>query len=392
MLADTNGHSQTLSGSRIKQRLFIPGPTPIPDQVQKAMSDPIVYHRGPEFPDLLTSVVNDAKKLFPTNDELFLLSSSGTGAMEAAIVNTLSFGDRVVVAQAGSFGARWKDICAAYSVDVISVDAEWGQSIDPAQVERTLKNEPAIKAVLTTQSETSTGALHDIESLGKAASEHDALFIVDGVSSVCAHSLDTSAFSVDVAMTGSQKGLGLPPGLAVLTFSDNAREASRGASCPKHYLDLTKYRDALAEGRGPSTLPVTLISGMRAALDMVLEEGIEEIWARHAKHARAVREAVWAIGLECFASSPGNVLTAVSLPASINGLELIAKLRQSYGIVIGGGLAHLRGRIIRISNLGFVTDTDIRFVVKALEETLAWMGLRFDRGSAIGAAEKVLST
>jgi aspartate aminotransferase-like enzyme len=356
------------------------------------MSGPIVYHRGPEFPDFLISVVDDAKRLFPTDDELFLLSSSGTGAMEAAIVNTLSPGDRVVVAQAGSFGARWKDICAAYSVDVISVDAEWGQSIDPAHVEKALKDEPTIKAVLTTQSETSTGALHDIESFGKAASEYGTLFIVDGVSSVCAHPLDTSAFCVDVAMTGSQKGLGLPPGLAVLTFSDKAREASREASCPRHYLDLAKYREALAEGRGPSTLPVTLISGMRAALDMVFEEGIEEVWARHARHARAVREAVWAIGLECFAASPGNVLTAVSLPESIDGLELIAKLRQSYGIVIGGGLAHLRGRIIRISNLGFVTDADIRFVVKALEETLAWMGLRFDRGSAIGATEKVLST
>jgi aspartate aminotransferase-like enzyme len=392
MLADTNGPSQALSGSGIKQRLFIPGPTPIPDRVQKAMSGPIVYHRGPEFPNLLKSVVEDAKRLFPTDDELFLLSSSGTGAMEAAIVNTLSPGDRVVVAQAGSFGARWKDICAAYDIDVVSVDAEWGQSIDPARIEAALREDARIKAVLTTHSETSTGALHDIEGIGRAMSTHDALLVVDGVSSVCAHPLDTSAFCVDVAMTGSQKGLGLPPGLAVLTFSDRAREASQKAKCPRFYLDLATYRDALVEGRGPSTLPVTLISGMRAALDMVHEDGIEAVWSRHAIHARAVREAVWSIGLECFAASSGNVLTAVSLPESIDGLELMAKLRQSYGIVIGGGLAHLRGRIIRISNLGFVTDADIRFVVKALEETLAWMGLRFDRGAAVGAAEKVLSS
>jgi aspartate aminotransferase-like enzyme len=356
------------------------------------MSGPLVYHRGPEFPDLLTGVVEDAKRLFPTQDELFLLSSSGTGAMEASVVNTLSPGDRVIVAQAGSFGARWKDICAAYDIDVISVDAEWGQTIDPARIEAILQDDATISAVLTTQSETSTGVVHDIEGIGRAVSAHKALLIVDGVSSVCAHPLDTNAYGVDVAMTGSQKGLGLPPGLAVITFSENARKASETARCPKFYLDISKYRDAFAKGRGPATLPVTLISGMRAALDLVHEEGIEQVWSRHARHAQAVREAIWSIGLECFADSPGNVLTAVSLPESIDGLELMTKLRQSYGIVIGGGLAHLRGRIIRISNLGFVTDDDIRFIVKALEETLSWMGLKFDRGSAIGSAEKVLST
>ncbi len=356
------------------------------------MTGPIVYHRGPEFSELLTGAVEDTKKLFPTPDELFLLSSSGTGAMEAAVVNTLSPGDRVVVAQAGNFGARWKDICGTYGIKVLTVDGEWGTEIDPNRVAAKLKKDPCIKAVLTTQSETSTGVLHDIAAIGKIVSEHEALLIVDGISSVCAHRLDTSAHGVDIAVTGSQKGLGLPPGLAAITFSERARAASESADCSRFYLDLNRYREALAEGRGPATLPVTLISGLRAALDLILEEGIDQVWARHARQALAVRESIWAIGLTCFAQSPSNALTAVELPESIDGIELANRLQQSYGAVIGGGLAHLHGRVVRISNLGFVTDDDIRFIVRALEESLAWMGLRFDRGVAVAAAERALAT
>ncbi|MBS14001.1 MAG: aminotransferase [Gemmatimonadetes bacterium] len=374
----------------MKSRLFIPGPTPIPQAVQDAMAGPIVYHRGPDFPELLTGVVEDAKKLFPTQDELFLLSSSGSGVMEAAVVNTLSPGDRVIVAQAGNFGARWTDICNAYGIEVVSVDGEWGTSIGAERIAGELTADASIKAVLTTQSETSTGAMHDIPAIGQAVADHEALLIVDGISSVCAHPLDTAAYGVDVALTGSQKGLGLPPGLAVMTLSQRAAAAAENAKCPRFYFDISRYRASLSEGRGPSTLPVTLISGLRAALDLVENEGIAEVWNRHARQAGAVREAIWSIGLECFADSPSNALTAVSLPESIDGVELMQRLSQSYGAVIGGGLAHLRGRVVRISNLGFVTDDDIRFIVQALEETLAWMGYRFDRGSAIAAADKAL--
>ena len=372
----------------MKQRLFIPGPTPIPEQVQTAMAGPIVYHRGPDFPALLTGVVEDAKKLFPTSDELFLLSSSGTGAMEAAVTNTLSPGDRVVVAQAGNFGARWRDICNAYGIDVVSVDGDWGSSIDPNRVAEAVTND--ISAVLTTQSETSTGALHDVRGIAAAISDRDALLIVDGISSVCAHELNTD-WGVDVALTGSQKGLGLPPGLSAMTFSERARAASEIAGCPRFYFDASRYRDSLSEGRGPSTLPVTLISGMRTALDLMASEGVKQVWSRHARQAGAVRDAIRAIGLECFADSPSNALTAVQLPESVDGVELMRHLSQSYGTTIGGGLEHLRGRVVRISNLGFVTDDDIRFIVKALEEVLGHLGYRFNRGCAIEAAETALT-
>lgn len=355
------------------------------------MAGPIVYHRGPDFPELLTGVVADTKTLFPADDDLYLLSTSGTGAMEAAVVNTLSPGDRAIVAQAGNFGARWKEICAAHGIDVVSVDAEWGESVDPEAVSTALGENGDVKAVLTTQSETSTGALHDIEAIGRVVSETDALLIVDGISSVCAHRLDTRAWNVDVAVTGSQKGLGLPPGLSAITFGQRALAAQAEARCPRFYLDLAKYRAALAEGRGPSTLPVTLITGLRAALDLVAAEGVDAVWARHARQAGAVRQAIWAIGLTCFAKSPSNALTAVELPESVDGVELMQRLKQSYGAVIGGGLAHLRGRVVRISNLGFVTDDDIRFIVTALEETLAHLGYRFDRGTAIEAAEGILN-
>ena len=372
------------------QRLFIPGPTPIPDEVQAAMVGPIVYHRGPEFPDLLTGVVEDAKQLFPTDNDLFLVSSSGTGAMEAAVVNTLSPGDRVVVAQAGNFGARWSNICNAYGIDVVEIEGEWGTSVDPRRVSE-VAAESSVKAVLTTHSETSTGALHDVAAIGEAIRDQDVLLIVDGVSSICAHELNTSSFGVDVALTGSQKGLGLPPGLAAITFSERALKANETATCPRFYFDIAKYRASLAEGRGPATLPVTLISGLRAALDLILEEGIQNVWGRHARQDQSVREAIWAIGLTCFAKQPSNALTAVALPESVDGLELMDRLRQAYGAVVGGGLAHLRGRVIRISNLGFVADDDIRFIITALEESLSAVGYRFDRGTAIEATDRVLS-
>ena len=373
-----------------RKRLFTPGPTPIPDRVQTAMAGPPVYHRGPDFPPLLGGVVSGLKRVFPSTDELFLLSSSGTGAMEAAVVNTLSSGDRVLVAQAGHFGGRWTEICSAYGIEVEMLDFPWGAAIDPDAVEQVRKKDSGIRAVLTTQSETSTGALHDIEAIGAILRETDALLMVDGVSSVGAHPLCTDEWGVDIAVTASHKGLMTPPGLGMITVGSRASEAMGRSDLSKYYLDLKRYRAALSEGRGPATLPVTLLTGLSAALDMIFEEGLEAVWNRHTRHATAVREAARVLGLSLLAERPSNALTAISLPEGLDGVALVDYLQKRHGIITGGGIGHLKGRLIRISNLGYVDDIDILTAVSALEMGLKDVKWAFRAGSGVGAAEAVL--
>lgn len=374
-----------------RQRLFTPGPTPIPARVQAAMAGPVVYHRGPDFPALLRGVAADLKTVFPTPHDLLLLACSGTGAMEAAVANTLTRGDRALVAQAGQFGARWADLCRAYGVDVNLLDFPWGAAIDPDAVADALRKDPSIRAVFATQSETATGVLHDIEALAAVVRQTGALFIVDGVSSVGAHPLPTAKWGVDMAVTASQKGLMLPPGLGIVTVGPRAWEATVRSDLPKYYWNLGAYREALSEGRGPATLPVTLLSGLRAALDMIEEEGLEAVWTRHARHAGAVRSAARALGLSCFAQRPSNALTAIGLPEGIDGVALTDCLRTRCGVVIGGGLAHLRGRMVRISTLGHVDDLDVLTAVAALEMGLKHQNWAFPPGSGVAAAEQALA-
>ena len=354
------------------------------------MADPIVYHRGVDFPPLLRGVVAGLQEIFPVPHDLFLLACSGTGVMEAALVNTLCRGDRALVVQAGQFGARWTDLCLAYGVEPIVVDLPWGAAVDPNGVAGALRKHPDIRAVFATQSETSTGVLHDVETLGKVVRRTDALLIVDGVSSVGAHPLPAAEWGIDVAVTASQKGLMVPPGVGVISVGPRAWSAAERSDLPKLYWDLKAYRTAMSEGRGPATLPVTLLSGLRAALDMIREEGPEAVWTRHARHARAVQNAAVALGLFRFAARPSNALTAIGLPGGLDGVALMEILRDRYGIVVGGGLAHLRGRIIRISNLGYVDDLDILTAVSALEMGLRKLGWTFQAGAGVAAAEGAL--
>jgi aspartate aminotransferase-like enzyme len=354
------------------------------------MASPLVYHRGPDFPDLLKGLVRDLKFVFPTTDEVFILSCSGSGAMEAGIVNCLSKGDRVLVVSAGQFGQKWVDVCKAYGLSTEVLEFPWGESADPLRLREALKKDPDIRAVLATQSETSTGVLHNIEAMGEMVREADALFLVDGVSSVVAHALPTADWGVDIAVTASQKGLMVPPGLAVITMSARAREAASKSDLPRAYLDLDKYRTSYSEGRGPATLPVTLMKGLRAALDMIIEQGMESIWRRHTIQAESVRSAANALGLSCFAKSPSSAVTSIALPDEIDGLILMETLRTKYGVVVGGGLGPLRGRMIRISNLGYIDHLDVLTAISALEMGLRHLGWAFDPGAGVAAAEVVL--
>ena len=350
-----------------------------------------VYHRGPEFPALLRNAIEGLQEVFPTSYDVFLLSCSGTGVMEAAVANTLCAGDRALVVQAGQFGARWTDLCRAYGVEVVERGFPWGEAVDPQVVAEALRDDPGLRVVFATHSETSTGVLHDIASIGDVVRETGALLVVDGVSSVAAHPLPLEAWNVDLAVTASQKGLMLPPGMGIAAVGPRVWKAHRRCRLPKYYWDFELYRTSQEQGRAPATLPVTLMAGLRAALQMLREEGIRNVWERHARHALAVRRSAAVLGLTCFARRPSNALTAIVLPDGVDGLALMEHMRRERGVVVGGGLAEFRGRMVRVSNLGHVDDAGILEAVSALEIGLRQTGWDFEPGAGVKAAQHALT-
>lgn len=350
-----------------------------------------VYHRGPDFPELLLNAVEGLQQVFPTSCDVFLLSCSGTGVMEAAVANTLCAGDRALVVHAGQFGARWTDLCRAYGVEVVEREFPWGEAVDPQVVAEALRDDPGLRVVFATHSETSTGVLHDVASIGETLRETDALFVVDGVSSVAAHPLPLEAWNVDLAVTASQKGLMLPPGMGMAAVGPRVWKARERSRLPKYYWDLADYRRSMAEGRAPATLPLTLLAGLLEALQMLREEGIPRVWERHARHARAVRRSAAAMGLTCFARRPSNALTAILLPGSVDGRALVETMRRKRGVVVGGGLGACRGRMVRVSNLGHVDDAGILEAVSALETGLRETGWNFEAGAGVKAAQRALT-
>ena len=374
----------------VRKRLFTPGPTPVPERIALAMAHPITHHRAPEFEELFAEVNEGLKYLFRTENDVFTLTASGTGALEAAVVNTLSAGDRVLVVRGGKFGERWAELCEAYGVEVVSLDVPWGDAVDPEEVARAFYNDPEIKAVLATQSETSTGVLHDIEAIHEQMRDYPALLIVDAVSGMTANPLEFDRWKLDVLVTGSQKGLMLPPGLAFICLSDRAWIMSERSNLPKYYWDLAKARASLAKRQTPYTPAVSLLVGLREALTMIREEGLENVWSRHARHAGAVRTAVSALGLTLFAQAPSNVLTIAEVPEGIDGKALVSRFRSEYGVTITGGQDHLSGKVFRISHLGYVDDFDLLAAISALERVLADLGWSFDPGTGVAALQRAL--
>lgn len=376
----------------IKSRLLAPGPTPIPERVQEAMARPIIYHRGPEIAALLRAVIEGLRPVFPTaGGDILLFAASGTGAMEAAVVNLMRRGERALVVRAGKFGERWGDLCAAFGVEVTLLDLPWGTSADPAQVADRLKTDPSIRAVFATQSETSTGALHDIEGIGKAMRGSSTLLVVDAVSSLGAHAIPMEAWGVDCVVTASQKGLMTPPGVGIVTLGPRAWEAVERSDLPKHYWSFKAARAALERGGTPATPATTLLMGLREALAMIHEEGVENVWRRHARHASAFRAAVEALGLKVFAEHPSNALTGALLPEGVDAKNMAERMKSRYGIVVGEGLDRLAGRLIRLSNLGYMDDLDVVGTVAAFEMVLKEMGGAGTLGAGVAAAEGVLS-
>ncbi|MEO0755910.1 MAG: alanine--glyoxylate aminotransferase family protein [Cyanobacteria bacterium J06648_16] len=378
-----------------KAMLMIPGPTPVPESVLLAMAKHPIGHRSGEFSQLTGEINAGLKWLFQTQQPVLTLAASGTGAMEAGIINFLSAGDRVLVGSNGKFGQRWADMAKAFGLDVEVISAEWGKPLEPEAFRTVLEadTEKAIKAVVITHSETSAAVLNDLETINRHVKAHgEALIIVDAVTSLGAYDLKVDELGLDVVGSGSQKGFMIPPGLGFLTVSERAWAAYEQATLPRFYFDLGRYRKAETKNSTPFTPPVNLYFALHAALQMMQAEGLEAIFARHRRHTEATRAAMKALSLPLLAADDcaSTAATAV-MPTGVEAEQIRSVMKKQFGIALAGGQDHLKGKIFRIGHLGFICDRDILTTVAALETTLQSLGDdNFTPGSGVAAASQYL--
>jgi aspartate aminotransferase-like enzyme len=356
------------------------------------MAKPITHHRLPLFEASFERVNQGLKYIFQTETDVYTLTSSGTGGMEASVSNLLKKGDRVLVVRGGKFGERWGELCEAYGVEFTAIDVEWGKSVDPQMIDDALRDNPGFRAVFTTQSETSTGALNDIRAIGEVVRNYDALLVVDAITGIGVHSLKFDEWGIDAAVTGSQKGLMIPPGLAFVSLSEKAWDAVGTSDLPKFYLSFEKARKALGKGQNPFTPALTLIMGLELALKQIESEGLEQLYKRHERLAEATRTGVRALGLELLAENPSNVLTAVKVPEGIDGKTLVGYIRDELGILFAGGQGHLKGKIFRIAHIGYFDDFDILIAIASLERALKAVGHDVKLGTGLAAAQDFLGS
>ena len=375
--------------------IMAPGPTPVPPEVLLAQGSPLVYHRGPGYGALLREVTESLKKIYRTKNDVLTFTSSGTGGLESAVANLLSPGDRVVVPVAGYFGERFAKIAAAFGQDVRRIDYEWGRAVRPDDVEAALRQAPA-RAVLIQHSETSTGVIHDIEAIGKITRDAGVLLVVDGISSLGAVPYQGDAWGVDVCVGGSQKAFSGTPGLAFVSVSQAAWEATKTAKNPRFYFDWAAYKQSydLPSPENPFTPAISLMLGMRAALRRYFDEGPDNVLARHKLLSEATKEGIRALGLDLSGEhlERGWAVTAVRAPEGIDGDDLVAKVRADHGIILAPGQGPMKRKVFRIGHLGYYDRFDIIRCLAALELTLGDMGYPIKRGAAVAAAEQVFAS
>ena len=376
--------------------LMIPGPTPVPERALTALGKHPIGHRTGEFSALIGEVNAALKWLHQTENDVLTLAASGTGAMEAGIINFLSAGDRVIVGSNGKFGERWAQVAKAYGLSVEVLETEWGKPLDPEAFRAVLEadTDKTIKAVIITHSETSTGVLNDLEAIvGHIQAHGTALSIVDAVTSLGAYDLKVDELGIDVVGSGSQKGYMIPPGLAFVSVSAKAWTAYETATLPRFYLDLGKYRKAATKNSTPFTPPINLYFALHAALQMMQSEGLEAIFARHDRLKRATRAGVKAMGLPLFGADEcaSPAITAVA-PVSVNAEDVRSLLKTKFDIALAGGQDHLKGKIFRIGHLGFVSDRDVLTAIAAIEAALIELGHDgVAPGAGVAAAAQVLN-
>ncbi len=375
-----------------KTYLLAPGPTPVPETVNLDMASPMIHHRTPQFSQIFAEAAEDAKYLFQTKQDVMILASTGTGGMEGCITNLFSPGDKVLVINGGKFGERWGKIAETYGLVPVWHKVEWGQAVKAEDVKAILDKEPDIKAVLVQASETSTTVAHPIEAISKLTRDRDdLLLIVDGITAVGVYPLPMDEWGIDAIVTGSQKALMLPPGLALVAFSEKAWKANESSKCPRFYFDLKKERKNLADKTTAYTPAVSLVTGLRSVLKNLREEGIENVHKRHNRLARATRAAVKALGLTPVApDSPADSATGLFVPESVDGGKLVKSLRDDFGITLAGGQDQWKGKVVRIAHLGYVDTFDTIVAIAALEMALKKFGHDVPMGKGVAAAQEIL--
>jgi aspartate aminotransferase-like enzyme len=379
-----------------KQYLMTAGPTPIPPRVSQVMAEPIVYHRAPAFVDTYARVLERLPQVFKTSNSVLCFAASGTAAMESAVANLIGPGDPAVVASCGKFGERWAELCEAYSADLSHLAVEWGERVEPERLDEHIAGlGQAPKAVYVTQSETSTGVVNDIRALNEVAIRHGSVLCVDAVSGLGAVDLPQDEWGVDVVVSGSQKSLMCPPGLAFASVSERGMSVARENPGRRYYLDWERTAKGQAEQPPNSafTPAVNLFSALDVALGLILEEGLDRVFARHAVLARAARAGIEALGLERFGPDDenANVVTVAAVPEGVEGAKVPKLMRDRYGVTVAGGQGHLKGKIVRIAHCGYYGAFDIVVALTALEMALRDLGHDADAGAGAAAAQRVFA-
>jgi serine---pyruvate transaminase len=370
----------------MKKRLFTPGPTPVPEHVMLTMAEPIIHHRNPEFNEVLTRVNQNLKYLFQTDQPVLTLTCSGTGGVESTFTSLFSPGDTVISVNGGKFGERWVKMPRAFGLNVVEIKNEWGKAPTPDQILNALKGNPQVKAVYLTHSETSTGTATDVKGLAKIIRENsNAMVCVDGITAIGAHEFRFDEWGIDACVTGSQKGLMIPPGLAFVALSKRAITAMESSKLPKFYFDLRKALKSYEKNDTPWTPAVSLVVGVDTALEMIRKEGIENVWKRHQRLATAIRAGITALGLKLFSEYPSFAVTPVWLPQGIEWKSFNKILKSTYGITIAGGQDEYAGKIFRISHLGYYDELDMVTMLAALEMTLHECGYKHASGAGVQA-------
>ncbi|HDZ77494.1 MAG TPA: alanine--glyoxylate aminotransferase family protein [Candidatus Omnitrophica bacterium] len=375
-----------------KSYLLTPGPTPLPPEVLDALSRPIIHHRTDVFRKIIAEAIENLKYILQTKNDVFILASSGTGAMEASVVNVLSSADYALTIEGGKFGQRWTEICKAYGINCDVLEVEWGKAVEPEVIQERLRKNPKIKAVFVTHCETSTGVVNDIEGIAEVVAKTDAVLIVDAISSLGAMPIKTDKWGIDIVVAGSQKGLMLPPGLAFVSVSKKALKMAQEAMSPNYYFSFKKAKKAFDSSDTPFTPAIPLVIALNEALNLLRSDGLDNLFAKYKKMACATRAAVFALGLKLLSpDAASDAVTAIKLPQNIDGAKLVKVMRTEHGVWVAGGQAELKGKIIRIAHMGYIKESDILIAISSLEKVLDSMGYKFQVGAGLKAAEDIFS-
>ena len=375
----------------IKHYLLAPGPTPVPPEVLAATAQPLIHHRTPQFSAVLAEVQQGLRELFGTKQDVLILASSGTGAMEGCVTNLCSAGDEVIVVNGGKFGERWTKLAKTYGLTVHEIVVEWGKAVAVEAIQAALAAHPKAKALYIQASETSTTVLHPVEQIAALTRGRDILLVVDGITAVGALDLSLDRLGIDALVTGSQKGLMLPPGLAFAALSERAWKACDTATLPRFYFDFKRERKGIAEKSTAWTPAISLIFGLRTALQMMRTEGWSNVYARHDRLARATRAGAQALGLRLLAAdAPSPAATAVFMPDGVDGSAIFKYLRDQMHVTFAGGQDQLKGKIIRMTHLGYVGSFDVLTGLAALELALTHFGAKVELGRGLAAAQRIL--